>query len=161
MTGIDWITLGVLLISLLLGLWRGLVYEVLSLLAWVSAFIVAQWLAPELAARLPLGETAEPLRYAAAFLLLFVLVAFTGGLLAALVKRAVLAVGLRPVDRVLGMLFGVARALVLLLALTVVARLTPLGHSAAWRDSLAAPYLNAALFWFKPSLPEGFARLIQ
>lgn len=161
MTGLDWITCGVLLVSLLLGLWRGLVYEVLSLLSWLAAFIVAQWFAPELAVRLALGELAEPLRYAAAFVLLFILVAFAGGMVAALVKKVVSAVGLRPVDRALGMVFGVARAMILLLALTVVARLTPLGSSAAWRDSVVAPYLTAALFWIRPSLPEGFARLIQ
>lgn len=162
MTGIDWITLGVLLISLLLGLWRGLVYEVLSLLSWLAAFIAAQWFAPELAARLPLGELGEPLRYAAAFVLLFILVAFAGGLVAALLKKIVTAVGLRPVDRALGMLFGMARAMILLLALTVIARLVPaLGGSPAWRGSVAAPYLTAALLWFKPSLPDGFARLIQ
>ena len=33
----------------LLGLWRGLVFEVLSLLGWVAAFLLAQWLAPRLA----------------------------------------------------------------------------------------------------------------
>lgn len=161
MTGVDWITLGVLLVSLLLGLWRGLVYEVLSLLTWISAFVAAQWLAPDLALRLPLGEMTKPLRYAAAFVLLFVLIAFAGGLLAALVKKFVTAVGLRPVDRTLGMAFGTARALVLLLALTVVARLTPLGASPAWRDSVAAPWLSATLAWLKPTLPEAFARFVQ
>ena len=39
----DWILLGVLLASMVVGLWRGLVYEVLSLAGWVAAFFVAQW----------------------------------------------------------------------------------------------------------------------
>ncbi len=160
MTVVDWVLLGVLAVSLLLGAWRGLVYEVLSLVSWIAAFVLAQWLAPSLALQLPLGELAEPLRYAAAFALVFVLIAFIGGLLVSLIKKAVNAVGLRPVDRALGMVFGAARALVLLLAVAVVAGLTPLGQSPVWRDSAGAPYLNALLVWIKPSLPRTFSRYI-
>lgn len=160
MTAVDWTLLGVLLISLLLGAWRGLVYEVLSLVSWIVAFLLAQWLAPSLALQLPLGDLAEPLRYAAAFALVFILIAFIGGLLVSLIKKAVNAVGLRPVDRALGLVFGVARAMVLLLAVAVVAGMTPLGQSPAWRESAGAPYLNALLVWLKPSLPPNFARYI-
>ncbi len=160
MTVVDWTLLGMLLISLLLGAWRGLVYEVLSLVAWIAAFLLAQWLAPDLAEQLPLGNLAEPLRYAAAFAIVFILIAFIGGLLAALIKKAVNAVGLRPVDRVLGMVFGLARATVLLLAVAVVAGLTPLGSTPVWRDSAGAPYLNALLLWLKPTLPPEFSRFI-
>ena len=160
MTAVDWILLGVLVVSLLLGAWRGLVYEVLSLVSWIGAFLLAQWLAPALATQLPLGDLAEPLRYAAAFALVFILIAFIGGLLVSLIKKAVNAVGLRPVDRALGMVFGLARAMVLLLAVAVVAGLTPLGQSPVWRESAGAPYLNALLIWVKPSLPQTFARYI-
>ena len=41
---LDWVLLAVLLVSLLLGLWRGLVYEVLSVVSWIAAFVLAQWL---------------------------------------------------------------------------------------------------------------------
>ncbi len=160
MTVVDWALLAVLAVSLLLGAWRGLVYEVLSLVSWTAAFLLAQWLAPSLAMQLPLGDLAEPLRYAAAFALVFVLIAFIGGLLVSLIKKAVNAVGLRPVDRALGMVFGLARALVLLLAVAVVAGLTPLGQSPLWRNSAGAPYLNALLVWVKPSLPQAFSRYI-
>ena len=43
MLTLDWILLAVLLASLLLGAWRGLVYEVLSVLNWVASFVLAQW----------------------------------------------------------------------------------------------------------------------
>ena len=56
MLAMDWILLGVVLASLLLGAWRGLVYEVLSLLNWIAAFALAQWLANDLAARLPMAN---------------------------------------------------------------------------------------------------------
>ena len=49
----DWILLAVLMASMLVGLWRGLVYEVLSLAGWLAAFILAQWLAADAVAFLP------------------------------------------------------------------------------------------------------------
>lgn len=162
MTGVDWILLAVLLISLLLGFWRGLIYEVLSVASWLAAFFAALWLAPQLAAVLPLGDLASSFRYAAAFVIVFIIAAFAGGLLASLIRKAVTAIGLRPVDRTLGMVFGLLRAAILLLAVTVVARMVPaLGANPAWRDSVAAPYLTAALVWIKPTLPSAVARFVQ
>ena len=99
---LDWILLTVVLASLLLGAWRGLVYEVLSLLAWVAAFFVAQWFAADVAAWLPLGDSAEPVRYAAGFVGVFVATLFACGMVAWLAKKLIEAVGLRPVDRGLG-----------------------------------------------------------
>ena len=53
-TTLDWVLGGVLLFSLLLGAWRGLVYELLSVLGWAASFYVAQWFAPQVATLLPL-----------------------------------------------------------------------------------------------------------
>ena len=88
MAGLDWIFLVVLVVSLLLGVWRGLVFEMLSLAAWVAAFFVAQWFAADVAQWLPMSGAAEPLRYAAGFLLTFMVAAFAGGLVAVFVKLA-------------------------------------------------------------------------
>jgi membrane protein required for colicin V production len=52
---LDWVFVAVLVASLMLGAWRGLVYEVLSVMSWIAAFVLAQWLAPDVAARLPHG----------------------------------------------------------------------------------------------------------
>lgn len=45
---LDWGLLAVLALSMLLGAWRGLVFEVLSLAGWVLAFVVARWFAGDL-----------------------------------------------------------------------------------------------------------------
>ncbi len=66
MPALDWIFVALLLASLLLGAWRGLVYEVLSVLAWIVAFVLAQWLAPGVAQRLPMSGATEMIRYARA-----------------------------------------------------------------------------------------------
>ena len=160
MTAVDWVLVGVLVFSMLLGAWRGLMYEVLSVLGWVVSFFVAQWFAPELAPRLPLQSAAEPVRYAAAFVLIFIASVFAAGLLAFLVKKLVAAVGLAPVDRVLGAALGVLRGVILLLAATVVIDMTALKTSDWWRESKGAPVLAATLKALKPVLPEQFAKYL-
>lgn len=158
MAALDWIFVAVLLASMLLGAWRGLVYEVMSLVGWVVAFFVAQWLAGDVAALLPMGEPESSLRYAAGFALVFIGAVFAWGFLAWLAKKLVESIGLRPVDRTLGAAFGVLRGLVLLLAVAVVARLTPLHEAAWWQESRGAPVLAQVLEGLKPVLPEEFAR---
>ena len=161
MTPLDWILAGVLFFSLLLGAWRGLVYEVLSVLGWAASFFAAQWFAPQVASVLPWESASEPVRYAAAFALVFVAALFGAGLLAALLKKVVDAMGLRPVDRTLGAAFGVLRGMILLLAATVVIDMTALKASAWWQDSVGGQTLMAALTGLKPMLPGQFARYLN
>lgn len=147
----------VLLASVLLGAWRGLVFEVLSVAGWVVAFFVAQWYAADAGQWLPMQSASEPLRYAAGYALVFVAVAFACGLLTWAIKHLIEAVGLRPVDRVLGAAFGFLRALVLLLALTLLVGLTPMQGSEAWQASIGADWLTTGLHVLKPLAPGGLA----
>jgi membrane protein required for colicin V production len=160
MAALDWVFAGVLALSLLLGAWRGLVYEVLSVMSWIAAFIVAQWLAPDAAQWLPMKGSAEPIRYAAGFVLVFIAVVFAGALLAWLTKKLVEAVGLRPVDRLLGAAFGVLRGAVLILAFAVVVNMTPLKGGEWWKESIGAGVAVATLKGLKPVLPERFAQYL-
>lgn len=154
----DWILLAVLLLSVVLGLWRGLVYEVLSVAGWVMAFVLGQAYAADAARRLPLAGLAEPVQLAIGFAVVFVLVAFAGGFLAWLVRKMVVSVGLRPIDRVLGGAFGMARGLVMLLGLAVVVSMTQWQHQAWWRDSAGAGALSQTLQQIKPLLPPSLGR---
>ena len=158
MSSIDVLLIVVLLASLLLGIWRGLVFEVLSVAGWVAAFFAAQWYAAPVAAWLPLGETAEPLRYAVGFVLVFVAVAFVAGFLAWLVKKGIEKVGLRPVDRTLGGAFGVLRGVVLLLAVALVVNMTPIKDESVWQQSQGVQWLNGGLQGIKGMVPATFAQ---
>lgn len=158
---LDWILLAVLLISLVVGAWRGLVYEVLSVLGWAASFYIAQWAAPQVANLLPLQSASEPVRYAAAFVLIFIAAVFAAGLLAFLLKKLVEAMGLRPVDRTLGAAFGLMRGLILLLAATVVISMTALRSSNWWLESQGAVVLTATLKGLKPVLPAQFAKVLD
>ncbi len=160
MAGLDWFFVVVLVVSLLLGVWRGLVFEMLSLAAWVAAFFVAQWFAADVAQWLPMTGAAEPLRYATGFLLTFMVAAFAGGLVAVLVKKMVTVAGLAPVDRVLGSVFGLVRGFVLLLAIAVVVAMTPLKSSVWWTESVGAGFLGVALKGLKPLVPQEFGKYL-
>jgi membrane protein required for colicin V production len=157
----DWVLLAALLLSVLLGLWRGLVYEVLSVAGWVAAFVLAQAFADEAGAWLPMDGLSPPLRLAAGFVLVFVAVAFAAGLGAWLVQKLVASVGLRPVDRVLGGAFGLVRGLVILLAVALVVSMTQMQGTAWWAGSATAGVLSATLHELKPLLPEPVARYIR
>jgi membrane protein required for colicin V production len=154
---LDWIAIALLLVSMLLGLVRGLVFEVISLAGWVVAFFAAQWFAEDVGAWLPMGDPAAGWRYAAGFVLVFIAVAFGVGLVAAITRKLVTVVGLRPVDRVLGAAFGAARGAVALLALAVVVHLLALRDASWWQASRSAIVLDAALQGLKPALPEKLA----
>lgn len=153
----DWILLGVLLTSMVVGLWRGLVYEVLSLAGWVAAFFVAQWWASDAIAWMPFIKSAPAsVQYAVAFALVFIVTVFTAGLVSWLIKKLVESVGLRPIDRALGGLFGLARGVVLLLALTVVLQLTGLSRDDWWSSAQGPVWLERMLNGLKPLLPPSF-----
>ncbi|MDP2369916.1 CvpA family protein [Rhodoferax sp.] len=151
---LDWVCIAVLLVSLLLGAWRGLVYEVVSVASWIAAFFLAQWFAMEAGQALPLSGASETVRYALGFALVFVGSVLVGGLVAVLAKKLFAVIGLQPVDRVLGACFGLVRGLVLLLAATVVIGMTPMKSSEWWRESTSAGVLTTSLKGLKPLLPE-------
>jgi membrane protein required for colicin V production len=157
---LDWIFSGVLLFSMLLGAWRGLVFEILSLLSWVAAFILAPWLANDVASYLPMASASDWLRYAAGFGLVFVATVMLGGLLAVLFKKVLASVGLRPVDRALGSLFGLLRGCLLLLLAVVLAANTALKSSTEWQQSVGVRGALALIHAIRPVLPGDLVRFL-
>jgi membrane protein required for colicin V production len=160
LTAVDWILLAVLGLSMLMGLWRGLVQEVLSLAGWVAAFFVAQIYAPQAAAWLPMEGSSQMLRYAAGFVAVFIAVLIATVLVSFVIKKLASAVGLGPLDRLLGSVFGLLRGLVILLAVTVVVGMTPMRESDAWQHAQGAQWLQQFLHVLKPVLPADFGKYL-
>jgi membrane protein required for colicin V production len=155
---VDWALLAVLVVSVVVGLWRGLVFEVLSLVGWVVAFIAAQAFAPGVAGVLPIGVPGSALNHGVAFALTFVLALIIWALGSRLLRLIIHATPLQPVDRVLGGVFGLARGAVLLLAVATVVMLSPAQRSIAWQQSRGAAWLATALQGLKPVLPEAIGQ---
>jgi len=160
MADLDWIFGGLLALSTGLGVMRGLVKEVFSLVTWVMAFFLAQRLAPLVAQWITVVGMSEALRYAGGFVIAFVATLLAGSLLTMVIKSILTAAGLGPMDRLLGAAFGAARGVVLLLAVTVVVSMTPLGTNAAWLEARGPQISLLALSGLKPLLPSEFARFL-
>ena len=160
LAAVDWILLAVLGLSLLLGLWRGIVQEVLSLVGWVAAFYVSQMYAPAAAAWLPMEGSSQMLRYAAGFVVVFVAVLVVTALVSWTVKKLLSAVGLGLLDRFLGSLFGLMRGVVILLAVTVFVGMTPMRETDGWKQAQGAQWLQQFLHVLKPVLPADFGKYL-
>ncbi len=161
MTNFDYGVLLILGASVVIGLFRGLVKEVLSLIAYVAAFtcairygpVVYEWLVPYL-------ENSF-LRLAIAYAGVFILVLLLVGMVNMALGMLMTATGLTPVDRGMGALFGLARGVVIVLVLVVAAGFTPLPKEPWWTQAAFSSYAEEGVRMVKPLLPEQFADWIR
>lgn len=132
---IDWVIIAVIAISTLISLKRGFVKEALSLVIWVAAFVVARTFHPHLQTLLIGSIETESVRLIAAFAILFVGTLVVGAIISNLIGALVRITGLTATDRVLGMAFGLARGLVLVVVAVALLRYTPVTQDTWWRTS--------------------------
>jgi membrane protein required for colicin V production len=161
MTWLDYAVIGVFAVSLVFGAWRGLVREVVSILGWVIAFLAANLFAGPLGPSMPQAIPTPELRVAAAFVAIFLLSLIVTTLTGLLLSKAVSAVGLGGLDRMLGALFGAARGLLILVAFGLLAGLTSVPRQAYWRDSASGPLLAQLAGMFKPFLPQTLSERLR
>lgn len=153
MQWVDIVLVGILALSVIVGVVRGFVFEVLSLLGWFAAYFAAQWLAPEAAPHIPVGKPGSSINHAAAFAAVFVAALLVWAVASRLLRLLIHATPLSLPDRLLGGGFGLLRGLVLLLAAATVIGLTPLMKSPAWQASQGAQWLHVVLEGLRPVLP--------
>ena len=161
MTWLDYAVLGVFAASLVVGAWRGLVREVLSILGWVIAFLAANLLAGPLGQHMPQAIPSPELRVAAAYVAVFIASLVVTTLLSLLLSKIVKATGLGGVDRALGVIFGAARGVLIVLAAALLAGLTSAPRQPFWKDSASGPFLVRAALIVKPVLPQTFAERMR
>jgi membrane protein required for colicin V production len=157
MTWIDYAVLAVMVISVAWGVWRGLVREVISLAGWVIAFLAANLLAGPMGETLPESLGNPELRVLLAFVGIFVVVLAVTTLTALLLSRMLKAAGLGGFDRSLGALFGVARGLLVVLGLALIAGLTRLPGDPVWNASFSGRAMAQGAIAAKPWLPPALA----
>jgi len=156
-SAVDLAMLGVLLLSTAVGAWRGLAFELMSLLGWFAAYLAAQWGHAAVAPHVPVGNAGSALNLGVAFGLTFVAALIVWGLLARLLKMLIQATPLSGVDRLLGALFGALRGGVLLMTVAFVVMRTPWAEAPAWQRSVGASWLKVVIVGLKPALPSGIA----
>ena len=149
----DWVIIVLLGGSCLIALFRGLVREALSLANWVVAALVARGASSEVSEWLAQWIDTPSIRYAVAFAALMLASLIIGGVLIGLVVRLVRASGLGFADRMLGLVFGFARGVLLvLLGLALVGFGLPVEEDSWWQSSMLVPIFNVGLDWILPKL---------
>ena len=151
--GLDIAIATVVLLSAAIGLVRGLIKEVLSLVSWAAAFIIAIYFSPVAAAGLPVQWGSESLRLVIAFGGLFIATLIVAAILQWLVVQLVSSTGLSGTDRFLGFLFGSARGL-----LICVVVLMGLREVAADRNWWQASVLQPELLAFEDEVRDLLSR---
>jgi membrane protein required for colicin V production len=160
-TGFDYAVLGILGLSVVAGLFRGALREVMSITSWTCAFLISLHFAPTLSAMLPSAVSHPWLRLFLAFVALLVASLVLFSLVTLALTQVIKKAGLSAWDRVLGVLFGMARAVVILVALVLAAGMTPLPHEATWRNAVFSPPLEALAKNVRVFLPAALAERIH
>lgn len=161
MTVIDIIVLAIVGVSVAYGFWRGLVREVLALVAWAGAFLLANLLAPDAARLLPQGMATEEIRLLVSFVVVFIVALVGLSVLAMLASKVVKIVGLGSADRVVGGFFGLARGIFVVMILVLLAGLTTLPSQATWREAALRGPLEAFAGYVKGWLPADLSKRIK
>jgi len=161
MTIFDYVVIGIVVASLLLGLWRGVVGELIALAAWVLAFFAAMEFGPQIAASLYGGVSDPAMRALAGYATVFVGVLVVMALVRLAIRGLIKALGLSLSDRILGVAFGVLRGVLICLVMVALGGLTVAPSKPWWQNaSLAAP-LETGVLAMKPWLPQDLAKRIR
>ncbi len=161
MTSFDYVVLAIVGLSILLSMMRGFLREMLSLAGWVAAFFVAKLYTLELAPLLPEAIPTQSLRLLAAFVILFLATLLVGSLLAIALSEVFKKIGLGWVDRWLGAIFGLARGVVIVGVLVMLAGLTSIPQDTRWRNAMFSAPLEAMVTSALPWLPQAVASHIK
>jgi membrane protein required for colicin V production len=137
MTGFDYAVIIVLLLSAGLGIWRGFVYEIFALGAWITGIVCAVLFGPKVAAWIHV-QIEEWLKIIAAYALVFVFVFVVVGVVGFVLTKMIRAVGLSPVDRGLGAMFGIVRGLLIVTIAVFVLSFSGLRNADWWKNSASA-----------------------
>lgn len=145
---VDFIILGVIILSTLISLIRGFVKEAISLVIWVAAFFIASQFYSDLAVYITHFND-EMIRNGIAIAILFVATLILGGLCNYLIGKLVQVTGLSGTDRALGAVFGALRGvLIVSAALFFMDTFTPAASSTGWQTSVLIPEFRLIIEWF-------------
>ncbi|KAA0068830.1 CvpA family protein [Rhodanobacter sp. T12-5] len=149
----DYIILGILGLSILIGLWRGLVSEVLALVIWVAAFWAAWVFGPVVAAHFEGVIHVPSVRIIVGYGICFVAVLIFGALLRFVIRKLIEGTGLSGTDRLLGMLFGFARGVLLVTLLVFLVGFTAFTRDPWWQQSVLLPQFQRVAAWLEQRVP--------
>ena len=160
----NWLDLAIIVIVVLfaaIGIIRGFIKEVLSLLSWILSFWLAFTFADPTSYLLEPYINAPVLRLIAAFAALFIGTLLILTVLSILIHKLLAVSGIKGTDRALGGLFGVVKGLVIIAALMLFAHETVLPQEKWWRTSRLAGHFQPLVLIIKDLLPPDMTKRLQ
>lgn len=154
----DYTIIGVLLLSVVVGLWRGLISEVLALAVWVAALWVAWGFGDRVAALFANSIELPSARLLLGYACCFFAVLLLGALLRFILHKLVEGTGLGGSDRMLGMVFGLARGVLVVVLTVMLLGFTPFPRDPWWQESRLLPSFADAAGWLATRLPDEVGR---
>lgn len=155
---VDIVVVSIIAISVLIGLFRGLIKESISLATWILALWVGMTYGPLLAQMLPFSVGSDTVQSLIGIVILFVLVVLAGGIVNYLVGQLVDRTGLSGTDRMLGIIFGVVRGGLIVALLVLLAMMTKLPSEPWWQESATLPFFYDIAQWIRDLLPPELAK---
>ena len=154
----DYAILAILLISSLISLKRGFVKEALSMANWVLAFFIAVTFRDPLASLLVEHIVTPSLREMVAFAVLFAATLIVGAMVNHLIGEVVRMTGLAGTDRFLGVIFGVIRGFVVIMAVLILSpTILSIDQDPWWQESLLIPKFLSVEGWAREATGELFS----
>ncbi len=157
----DWVFVGVISLSGLISLKRGFIKEALSLLTWVAAFIIARTFSDNLQVVLSSQISTPSIRAVIAFALLFLATLIVGAVVNRLISELVKITGLTATDRILGIVFGVGRGIIVSIVAIALMRYTPLPNDPWWSESILIKRFELIEQWSRKTFGEDVGRIMQ
>lgn len=161
MTVFDYAVLTIIGLSIILSIMRGMVREVLSILGWIAAFYVARTYVDQLLPMMPNTIPKEALRILAAFLVLFLATLLVASLLSIAVSAIVKRIGLNWLNRLFGAIFGMAKGILIVCVLVLLAGLTDLPKDGRWRNAMFSAPFEALVIAALPWMPDSIAQSVN
>src|SRR3989338_8010930 len=123
-TYLDWAIAAIFALSGIIGLWRGFSREIISLLTWVIAFYVSLTFSGEVSKYIEKAIPNNDARFIAAVILIFAAIILVGCIFNKIIHSILRLTGFGILDRLLGFIFGGARAAVVVIAALLVINAT-------------------------------------
>lgn len=161
MIWVDFAILGLVAISLVIGLLRGFIKEAFALGIWIVAIWIGLTFSRNFSVFLEPFITLPSARIAAAFAVLFIMTLILGAIISFVLDELVRKTGLTGSDRFVGMIFGIARGMVVVAVLVMLAGLTPLPDDAWWQKSLLIPPFQSLALWLRDFIPASMVGYVH